>query len=242
MRLWLWPFLLFCLFGTASCTYRVVSPSSPPISESKRLSLAQAHLLLGQWVLAKNQLDQIGVANQERDYWRLLSLYWLSINRYNEALLVHVEALKKYPDDDFIWNNYGVLLGLKKRWKEACEAFQEADEKSVTKRQSVQINLSRCAIRQNYVNLAAIYLKQAKEIADLPLIGLMTELNLVLIQGSNKKARLIFNNIQAGKEIARGSVHFDEYNCLSWHLIAQETEPTPYSSASNLTCLNGSRY
>ena len=241
MRLWLLPFVLLCLLST-SCAYQVVAPSSPPISEPKRLSLVQAHLLLGQWVLAKKQLDKIDVSYQERDYWRLLGLYWLSVEQYSKALLVYVEALQKYPDDDFIWNNYGVLLGLKKHWKEACDAFQKADEKGFSKRQSVQINLSRCAKRQNHVNLAAIYLKQAKEIADLPLIGLMTELNLVLIHGSNNKARLIFNNIQADKQIARGSVHFDEYNCLSWHLIARETDPTLYSSASNFTCLNGSRY
>ncbi|WP_369920744.1 tetratricopeptide repeat protein [Marinomonas polaris] len=239
MRLLL--FLLYCLLCT-SCAYQVVSPDPPPISESKKLSIVQAHLLLGQLGLAKKKLDQIDVVYRRRDYWRLLSLYWLSIEDYNKALLVHEKALQKFPYDDFIWNNYGVLLGLKKHWDEACEAFEKAGEKGLSKRQSVQINLSRCAIRQNQVNLAGIYLKQAKEIADLPLIGLMTELNLVLIQGSNDKARLIFNNIQADKETARGSVHFDEYNCLSRHLIARETDPTLYSSASNFTCLNGSRY
>jgi type IV pilus assembly protein PilF len=240
MRLWLWPFLLCCLL-CASCAYQVVSPLQP-ISESKKLPIVQAHLLLGQWGLAKKKLDQVEVSYQGLDYWRLLSLYWLSIEDYSEALLVHEDALQRYPDDDFIWNNYGVLLGLRNRWGEACAAFEKAGEKGSLKRQSVQINLSRCAIRQNQVNLAEIYLKQAKEIADLPLIGLMTELNLVLIQGSNDKARLIFNNIQADKETARGSVHFDEYNCLSRHLIARETDPTLYSSASNFTCLNGSRY
>ncbi|SHE30974.1 type IV pilus assembly protein PilF [Marinomonas polaris DSM 16579] len=239
MRLLL--FLLYCLLCT-SCAYQVVSPDPPPISESKKLSIVQTHLLLGQLGLAKKKLDQVDVAYQRRDYWRLLSLYWLSIEDYNKALLVHEKALQKFPYDDFIWNNYGVLLGLKKHWDEACEAFEKAGKKGLSKRQSVQINLSRCAIRQNQVNLAGIYLKQAKEIADLPLIGLMTELNLVLIQGSNDKARLIFNNIQADKETARGSVHFDEYNCLSRHLIARETDPTLYSSASNFTCLNGSRY
>lgn len=241
MRLWLLPFLLCCLLCT-SCAYQVVSPTPPPISESKKLSIVQAHLLLGQWGLAKKKLDQVGVSYQGRDYWRLLSLYWLSIEDYNKALLVHEKALQKFPEDIFVWNNYGVLLGLRNRWDDACSAFEKAGRKGVPKRQSVQINLSRCAIRQNQVNLAGIYLKQAKEIADLPLIGLMTELNLVLIQGSNDKARLIFNNIQADKETARGSVHFDEYNCLSRHLIARETDPTLYSSASNFTCLNGSRY
>ena len=241
MRLWLLPFLLCCLLCT-SCAYQVVSPAPLSSSESKKLSFIQAHLLLGQWGLAKKKLEQIDVSYQGRDYWRLLSLYWLSIEDYNEALLVHKKALRKFSDDDFIWNNYGVLLGMKKRWGEACAAFEKAGEKGLAKRQSVQINLSRCAIRQNQVNLAGIYLKQAKEIADLPLIGLMTELNLVLIQGSNDKARLIFNNIQADKEIARESVHFDEYNCLSRHLIARETDPTLYSFASNFKCLNGSRY
>jgi len=241
MRLCLLPFLLCCLFSS-SCAYQVVSPLSPAISDAKRLSMVQAHLLLGQWELAKKQLDQIGIPEQDRHYWRLLSLYWLSVEHYDEALLIHEKALQKFPEDDFIWNNYGVLLGLKNRWHDACNAFQTANETGLLTRQSTQINLSRCAIRQNQVNLAGNYLKQAKEIADLPLIGLMTELNLVLIQGNNDKARLIFNNIQANKEIARGSVHFDEYNCLSWQLTARETDPTLYSSASDFTCLNGSRY
>lgn len=241
MRLWLLPFLLYCLL-CSSCAYQTVSPEPPPISEPKKLSIVQAHLLLGQWGLAKKQLDQVDESYQGRDYWRLLSLYWLSVEDYSEALLVHEKALQKFPYDDFVWNNYGVLLGLKNRWDEACVAFEKADSKGLATRQSVQINLSRCALRQNQVNLAGNYLKQAKEIADLPLIGLMTELNLVLIQGSNDKARLIFNNIQADKEIARDSVHFDEYNCLSRHLIARETDPTLYSIASNFTCLNGSRY
>ncbi|NVK73042.1 MAG: hypothetical protein HWE24_06140 [Oceanospirillaceae bacterium] len=241
MRLWLFLLILCCLFSS-SCAYQVVSPVPDSISESKKLSIIQAHLLLGQWGLAKKQLDQIQEPYQRREYWRLLSLYWLSVEHNDDALLVHESALAKYPNDGFVWNNYGVLLGLKNRWQEACEAFENADKVWPSKRQSVQINLSRCALRQNRVNLAQIYLNQAKEIAELPLIGLMTELNLVLIQGSNDKARLIFNNIQADKEIARNSVHFDEYNCLSWHLTARETDPTLYSSASNFTCLNGSRY
>ena len=240
MRLWLLLFL-WCSLFCSSCAYKTVSPASRPISESKKLSVIQAHLLLGQFELAKEKLERIEKASQGRDYWRLLSLYWLSVEDYREALFVHQKALKKFPNDGFMLNNYGVLLGLSQRWEEACAAFESANQKGLLKRQSVQINLSRCAIRQNQVNLAGIYLKQAKEIADLPLIGLMTELNLVLIQGNNDKARIIFNNIQADKEIARNSVHFDEYNCLSRHLIARETDPTLYSFASNFTCLNGSR-
>ena len=241
MRLWLLPFLLGCVL-ISSCAYQTVAPERPPISDSKRLSIIQTHLLLGQWALAKKQLDQVSSSERHREYWRLLGLYWLSVEEYDEAILVHQSALNNYPNDGFLLNNYGVLLGVKERWDLACDAFEKADKNSANRRQTVKINLSRCAIRQNHVNLAGIYLKQAKEIADLPLIGLMTELNLVLIQGSNDKARLIFNNIQADKQIARGSVHFDEYNCLSRHLIARETDPTLSSSASNFTCLNGSRY
>ena len=241
MRLGLLPFLLICVL-ISSCAYQAVVPERPPISDSKRLSIIQTHLLLGQWALAKKQLDQVGSSEQHREYWRLLGLYWLSIEEYDAAIAIHERALSKYPNDDFLLNNYGVLLGVKAHWDLACEAFENADKNSPNRRQTVQINLSRCAIRQNHVNLAGIYLKQAKEIADLPLIGLMTELNLVLIRGSNDKARLIFNNIQANKQIARGSVHFDEYSCLSRHLIARETDPALSSSASNFTCLHGSRY
>lgn len=235
-------FFLFVSFFIASCAYQVVPSQPSEMSVTKRLSFIQARLLLGQWSLAKEQLDQIDESDQGREYWRLLSLYWLSLDRYEDAILVHEAALLDYPDDDFILNNYGVLLGTKKHWVKACNAFKKAGEKGFSRRQTVQINLARCAIRQNDVKLAAFYLKQAKEIAELPLIGLMTELNLVLIQGSNGKARLILNNIQAGKKIARGSVHFDEFNCLSRHVNMRETDPKLHSSASNFICLNGSRY
>jgi type IV pilus assembly protein PilF len=241
MRFFRFLLLLGYLFN-ASCAYQVVSPDLPPMPVAKRLSLIQAHLLLGQASLAKKQIDQIAEPDQGRDYWRLVSLYRLGLDDYDESVLVHQNALKKYPTDDFVLNNYGVLLGQRQLWKRACEVFVKANENGVSKRQSVQINLSRCALRQNDVNLAAVYLKQAKEIAELPLIGLMTELNLVLIQGNNSEAHIILNNIQSGGKITSGSVHFDEYNCLSWQLNARETDPTQYSSTSIFTCLNGSRY
>lgn len=241
MRWYFLPFLLGCLLN-ASCAYQVVSPSSVSNSDDRRLAVAQTHILLGQWTLAKKQLDQVNLDHQGRDYWRLLGLYWISVGDEEKALLVHQEALKSYTTDDFILNNYGVILGLQNRWDEACDAFFRANSAGYSKRQSVLINLSRCGLRQKQVKLSENYLKQAKEIGDLPLIGLMTELNLVLIQGNYDQARLILNNIQAHKEIDRSSVHFDEYNCLSWHLSEHETDPTLYSSVSDFTCLNGSRY
>lgn len=241
MRWCFLPFLLGCLLN-ASCAYQVVAPNPVSMSDDRRLTVAQTHILLGQWTLAKKQLDQVSSPHQNQAYWRLLGLYWLSVGNDDEALLVHKKALAHYPLDDFILNNYGVLLGLNDRWEDACGAFRRADKVGHPKRQSVQINLSRCGLRQKRVKLAEIHLKQAKEIDDLPLIGLMTELNLVLIQGNYDQARLILNNIQAHKEIARGSEHFNEYNCLSWHLSEHETDPTLYSFASDFTCLNGSRY
>ncbi|MCB5162807.1 hypothetical protein [Marinomonas algarum] len=242
MRLQWMSVLLLCSLFFSACAYKEVESTSPSVNTAKRLSAAQAHILLGQWALAKAQLDRIPSEEQSLPYVRLISLYWLSVPHQDEAALVYTDALQRYPHDGFLWNNYGVLLGTQQRWHEACDAFQKAAERSVKQRQSVQINLSRCALRQDRVNLAENHLQQAKEIADLPLIGLMTELNLVLIQGDSRKARIIFNNIQADKEFARGTAHFDEYNCLSWHLTAHETDPTLYLSASNFTCLNGSRY
>ncbi|MEP3349759.1 MAG: hypothetical protein ABJN96_07375 [Marinomonas sp.] len=241
MRIFRLPFLLCCFFS-ASCAYQPVLSNSPPVSVEKRLSLAQAHLLLGQVGMAKNQLDQIDELDQGRDYWRLVSLYWLSSGEYEVAFSTHQNALEKYPNDSFILNNYGVLLGQQRNWTEACKVFLKASENAFVARQSVQINLSRCALRQNDVNLAEAHLKQAKEIENLPLIGLMTELNLVLIQGNISEARTILNNIQSGDGITNGSVHFDEYNCLSWQLNAHESDPTKYPSTSIYTCLNGSRY
>lgn len=241
MRLFRLPFLLCCFFSV-SCAYQPVLPDSPPVPVEKRLSLAQAHLLLGQLGMAKKQLDSIDKLDQKRDYWRLVSLYWLSVGEYDAAFLAHQSGLEKYPNDDFILNNYGVLLGQKKDWDGACKVFLKASENAFVARQSVQINLSRCALRQKHVNLAETHLKQAKEIAELPLIGLMTELNLVLIQGNINKARTILNNIQSGDDIAIGSVHFDEYNCLSRQLNARESDLTEYSLTSVYTCLNGARY
>ncbi|MEO9273512.1 hypothetical protein ABFY09_01530 [Marinomonas sp. 5E14-1] len=241
MRIFRLLFLLCCFFSV-SCAYQPVLPDSPPASVEKRLLLAQAHLLLGQVGMAKNQLDQIDDLDQGRDYWRLVSLYWLSVSEYDVAFSAHQSALEKYPNDSFILNNYGVLLGQKRNWTEACKVFLKASENTFVARQSVQINLSRCALRQNHVNLAETYLKQAKEIEELPLIGLMTELNLVLIRGNIIEARTILNNIQSGDGITSGSVHFDEYNCLSWQLNAHGFDPTKYPSTSIYTCLNGSRY
>ena len=233
---------LLCYLLNTSCAYQVVSPDLPPVSSTKRLSLIQTYLLLGQAVLAKKQIDQVSVSDQGREYWRLVSLYRLGLDDYDKAIFVHKDALKKYPYDDFILNNYGVLLGQKQHWDEACIAFDKANKNGFAIRQSVQINLSRCALRQNNVNLAVTYLKQAKEIAELPLIGLMTELNLVLIQGNNSEARIILNNIQSTEKIIKGSIHFVEYNCLSRQLNARETDLTLDSSTSIFTCLHGSRY
>ncbi|WP_353667760.1 hypothetical protein [Marinomonas sp. THO17] len=208
----------------------------------KRLSLIQTHLLLGQFSLAKQELERIKEADQLREYWRLSSLYWLTLKDFEMAEKVSKEGLKRYPMDAFLLNNYGVLLGTKKHWKEACELFQQAEQVALLPRQSVQINLSRCALRQEDVNLAKKHIVRAKEIADLPVIGLLTELNLVLIQGNNDKARIIFNNIQAQANIALGWAHFNEFTCLSKYINRHEDDAAQYSYASDFTCLNGSRY
>lgn len=230
-----------CLMLTA-CAYQPVAPTSKPYSDQKRLSLAQAHLLLGQSKLAKRQLDLVDIPHQKREYWRLLSLYWLSSGDTSQAINIHRKALLKYPHDDFLLNNLGVLLGQSQRWDQACASFQKASLGGLSSRQSVWINLSRCGIRQDDVKNANHDLNRAKEIADLPVIGLMTELNLVLIQGNLSKARLILNNIQAETKNMRDSAYFDEYNCLSRQVIASETDPTIYSSASSSRCLDRSRY
>ncbi|MGO3346033.1 MAG: tetratricopeptide repeat protein [Marinomonas sp.] len=224
----------------SACAYQSVSQNDQHYTDKKRLSLAQAHLLLGQWALTKSQLDH--VETKGREYWRLLSLYWLSVGDETKALAVHHQALLLYPKDDFLLNNLGVILGQKQQWSKACDVFQKASLMGLSSRQSVWINLSRCAIRQDDVKKAAKDLKRAKEVADLPLIGLMTELNLVLIQGNLSRARLILNNIQAETNNARNTAYFDEYNCLSQQVIARETDPTIYSSASTSTCLDRSRY
>lgn len=226
----------------SACAYQPVSQNTQNYSDQKRLSLAQAHLLLGQLPLAKAQLELVSKAYQQREYWRLLSLYWLRIKDTAKAESVHQQGLQRFPNDDFLLNNLGVLLGAKQQWNDACFLFQKATQEGLSTRQSVWINLSRCGIRQDDVKKAWQALKRAKEIADLPVIGLMTELNLVLIQGNLSKARLILNNIQAETENAQNSAYFDEYNCLSRQINARETDLTIYSFASTSICLDSSRY
>lgn len=239
MPYWNLGWLLLLVWLTA-CSDKYVHQTSLPVS--KRLSLIQTHLLLGQLPLAKQQLDSIDESSQQQEYWRLKSLYWLTANDIEVAQAVSQEGLKRYPMDAFLLNNYGVILATKKRWQEACDVFLQADQVALLPRQSVQINLARCAMRQEDVNLAKKHVERAKEIADLPVIGLLTELNLVLIQGNNDKARIIFNNIQAQANIAPGWTHFSEFTCLSKYINRHEDDAAKYSYASDFTCLNGSRY
>ncbi|MCV2402576.1 hypothetical protein OFY17_06675 [Marinomonas sp. C2222] len=220
-----------------SCSYQTTHPRL--ISPQERLSIIQVNMLLGQHTLAKRHLDQIEKHNQGRQYWRLVSLYWQEVGSSSDALSTYEKAQLSYPNDAFILNNYGVLLGSNGRWDEACEAFKKAGLNSQFKRQSVQINLARCALRQEEVKNARLYLNQAKEIAELPLIGLMTELILVLIQGNYNEARNIFSDIKTRNLMTRENVHFNEYNCLSRQFIALETDPASYSSSSTFYCLNG---
>ena len=238
----LYSSVLLIALLVSGCSYQPVASHGNTRSESERLALIQTHLLLGQWSAAARQLALVPESDQKLEYWRLKSLFALSVEPVELALSVHQQALSHYPEDDFVLNNYGVLLGQTGDWSQACEIFQQATEYGLSGRQSVWINLARCAIRQYDVNLATKALKEAKEIADLPLLGLMTELNLVLIQDNLTTARLILKNIQADKKIARNSVHFEEYNCLSRQVNARETDLTLYSSASAFSCLNSSRY
>ncbi|MEO9655251.1 hypothetical protein [Marinomonas sp.] len=237
------PLLLSCsVLICSACSYQPVPPARQALSHVERLALIQTHLLLGQWSQAKTQLELTPESGRQLEYWRLKSLYALSVENSISAMVVHKEGLLHFSEDDFLLNNYGVLLGQVGAWQDACEAFRKASNKGLSIRQSVWINLARCAIRQYDVNLATVAIKEAKEIADLPLLGLMTELNLVLIQDNLTTARLILKNIQADKKIARHSVHFEEYNCLSRQVNARETDLTLYSSASAFSCLNSSRY
>lgn len=222
----------------------IVSCSHQParsqfVSPHNRLSIIQINILLGHLSLAKRHLDQIKDSDQGREYWRLLGLYWQRLGSYDDAFSVYEDALNRYPNDVFILNNYGVLLGNNSRWTQACDMFKRADLSRQPKRQSVQINLARCALRKEDVKNARLYLNQAKEITELPMIGLMTELILVLIQGDYDEARIIFNDIKAREIMTRESVHFDEYNCLSRQLTVFETDPASYSSTSTFSCLNG---
>ncbi|GAB3485341.1 hypothetical protein [Marinomonas epiphytica] len=232
---------VFCVFLSA-CSHQALPSQHADASYQQALQRAQTYLLLGQWQGAKQQLNLVPKSFYNLNYWRLTSLYWLSVGSNEQAIESHREALTLYPDDAFLLNNYGTLLGAKGLWSQACAKFEKARKSAVPRGQSVWLNLSRCALRQKDVNLATLYIKQAKEIADLPLIGLMTELNLALIQGHIESARHILKNIQANKKNALTSVHFDEFHCLSRQVSVRETDLTRNPSASPYICLNDSRY
>lgn len=229
-------------FLLSACSSRSSHSLNANDLQQQALQKAQTYLLLGQWQDAKEQLNQISPQAQGLKYWRLNGLYWLSVEPQGRAVEVHQMALLKYPKDAFLLNNYGTLLGAKGHWRVACESFEKARQSGSSLGQSVWINLARCALRQKDVNFATIYIKQAKEIADLPFIGLMTELNLALIQGNIMSARHILKNIQANNKNAHTAVHFDEFHCLSRQVSVRETDLTRYSSASPDACLNNSRY
>lgn len=208
-----------------------------PEQTSKKLNFAQQYLALSSHQQAGNILDSF--SKQERlylsrysiDYARLRGVYLTQSNQSDEAIKHYQKMLKQYPKDVVLLNNFGVLLLSKKSSELACDLFNRAVIYSSQNSFSGLINLSRCELGSKNVDMASIYLKRAKEINNLPYIGLLTELNLALILGDLSGARQSYNKIQAEQKIAPFTEHRNEYECLLLQYNAVELGSTHYSSS-----------
>ena len=220
----------------SACT--VAPISSRAQSDRSHLALAQEYLQQGQLGLAQQALLSVTPATQETSaYRRLKALYLLRNREVTAAIDYHQESLQLAPNDDFLMNNLGVLLAQQGQYDAACELYQKAVLISAYRSPSSLINLARCALRQEDVNKAWKLLHQAKEIALLPDIGLLTELNLVLIRNDLNRARQINNIIQADTAFARNQEHVEEFECLSRQVLARESDLTSNSLPSPIACI-----
>lgn len=226
----------------AGCIF-LFACSVQPVEELQKkdravLSLAQEYILKNRIEKAAAFLDKIDASEkQTAEFYRLRSLYLLKANRLEDAEEYHKKSIKKFPQDVFLLNNYGVLLVRLGDYAKACELFEKTLKISRNRSQSGLINYSRCLISKDDVKKASILIDQAKELGNLPYIGLLTELNLVLIQGNKFKASQINKIIQANTNYAQISEYKKEYECLSRHINASETDLTSSFLHSPSACI-----
>ncbi|MFT2111137.1 tetratricopeptide repeat protein [Marinomonas sp. 2405UD68-3] len=217
--------------------------SLQPLQEQKQkervsLSLAQEFVLTNQFQKAKFYLDKMDVSLKDKvEYIRINSLYLLKTNQLEDAHSYYQKSIKLFPKDGFLLNNFGIVLMRLGKYEEACIWFRKAVEFSVGHSQSALINLSRCLISKDDVKKASILMAQAKEMGKLPYIGLLTELNLVLIQGNNIRASQINKIIQVNTKYTQLIEYKEEFECLSRHVAARESDLTSITSISPSACI-----
>jgi len=217
--------------------------SLQPLQEQQQkervsLSLAQEYVLTNQFQKAKFYLDKMDVSLKDNvEFTRINSLYLLKTNQLEKAYSYYQKSMRLFPKDVFLLNNFGIVLMRLGKYEDACIWFQKAVELSVGHSQSALINLSRCLISKDDVKKASILIAQAKEIGKLPYIGLLTELNLVLIQGNNIRASQINKIIQVNTKYTQLIEYKEEFECLSRHVIARESDLTSITSISPSACI-----
>ncbi len=226
------------------CIVALLSACSlQPIQEKQQkerasLSLAQEYVLTNQLQKAKlsfNSMDSS--AKSKVEFQRVYSLYLLKSNQLDKAYSYYKNSIESYPEDAFLLNNFGVVLMRLEQYEEACAWFEKAVELSLSQSQSALINQARCLISQDHVKMASILIEQAKEIGKLPYIGLLTELNLVLIQGKNIRASQINKIIQVNTKYAQFIEYKEEFECLSRQVVARESDLTSITSISPSACI-----
>lgn len=176
------------------------------------------------------------------NYIALYGVYLIQTKQLNKAILHYEAAIEYFPENVNLMNNYGMALLMERRYIEACNWFNKAVLLSYETLQSALINISRCELSKKNVNKSLNYLKQAKEIAKLPYIGLLTELNLVLIQGNLVKAQRIYDSLQVEVNKVYYIEYKSEYECLARQLKLTDIDVTVNSFSQPSLCLGFSRY
>lgn len=234
------------LFLIMACL--IVACSTSPVENQAqldihRLALAQEHLRQRHWAEADQLLVQISPQfKNKREYVKTSALTSLLAGDTEKALIKHELALQQFPDDAQIHNHYGLALTALGRFEEACQAFEQAVQLSLSASPAPLVNLARCQLRQGEVKKSQMSLNMAKELSNLPYIGLLTELNLVLILGDFGRARQIHTIVQADTFFAQNIEHQDEYACLLQQLTICNSDPLSYSFPLPSLCLRSSRY
>ena len=229
--------LSLILLGCAHQLSTAIKPYDPPKKLDKKLDFASRYLALSAYQQAGSILasisteDQMYLTENSIDYLRIKGIYLAKRASFLTAEQHYQSALKNFPNDVVLMNNFGVLLIDNREFERACDYFKRAVLLSSQNSFSGLINLSRCELASKKVDKALMHLKRAKEINNLPYIGLLTELNLALILGDLSGARQSYNKIQAEQKIAPYTEHRNEYECLLQQYNAAELDSTYYSSS-----------
>ncbi|WP_191600919.1 tetratricopeptide repeat protein [Marinomonas algicola] len=221
--------------------YFLVGCSMQPVQEEQNrvaLSLAQEYILSNQLRQAEIYLDKVSRYQKTTvEFHRIKSLYFMRTSRLDETIKYHEKSLEAFPRDIFLLNNLGVALVRVGEYTKACGLFKKTLEISLNGSQSALINYARCLISKDDVKKATILINRAKEIAKLPYIGLLTELNLVLIQGNYIEASQLNKIIQANSNYTQIIEYNEEHECLSRHVLARETDLTSSSLTPPSACI-----